>query len=271
MYGDVEWEAPLVSAHYKLARMEKVMASGDTSKAEDWKRYDWEFHQALISACGSKLLMETHSVIFDRYLRYQMIALSYRGEVAANEHQQLLDAALRRDGKIAKQVLALHIQGRRRTRAGEGHAEMRHDTRMSRGALGYHPIDDSPVTRKTMLKHVQDPAETVSDVVFRQIRRGHHFRDIAPGTKIKLEQAKERYSIGISSLREILSRLTTENLVVAEGQRGFEVSPASRRELLELADLRIVLETHAIGLAVRGGKSRMGRAHRRRAPQAGCC
>jgi DNA-binding GntR family transcriptional regulator len=111
MYGDVEWEAPLVSAHYKLARMEKEMASGDTSKAEDWKRYDWEFHQALISACGSKLLMETHSVIFDRYLRYQMIALSYRGEVAANEHQQLLDAALRRDGKIAKQVLALHIQG----------------------------------------------------------------------------------------------------------------------------------------------------------------
>ncbi|KQV16387.1 GntR family transcriptional regulator [Rhizobium sp. Root1203] len=111
MYGDVEWEAPLVSAHYKLARMEKVMASGDTSKAEDWKRYDWEFHQALISACGSKLLMETHSVIFDRYLRYQMIALSYRGEVAANEHQQLLDAALRRDGETAKQVLALHIQG----------------------------------------------------------------------------------------------------------------------------------------------------------------
>jgi DNA-binding GntR family transcriptional regulator len=68
MYGDVEWEAPLVSAHYKLARMEKVMASGDTSRAEDWKRYDWEFHQALIAACGSKLLMEAHSVIFDRYL-----------------------------------------------------------------------------------------------------------------------------------------------------------------------------------------------------------
>jgi DNA-binding GntR family transcriptional regulator len=111
MYGDVEWEAPLVSAHYKLARMEKVMALGDTSRAEDWKRYDWEFHQALISACGSKLLMETHSVIFDRYLRYQMVALSYRGEVAANEHQQLLEAALRRDGETAKRVLALHIQG----------------------------------------------------------------------------------------------------------------------------------------------------------------
>jgi DNA-binding GntR family transcriptional regulator len=109
-YGDVEWEARLVSAHYKLSRMERVMATGDTGQAEDWKRYDWEFHQALISACGSKLLMEMHSVVFDKYLRYQMVALSYRGEIAAKEHQQLLDAALRRDQQMAKQVLTVHIE-----------------------------------------------------------------------------------------------------------------------------------------------------------------
>lgn len=108
--GDVEWEARLVSAHYKLSRMERVMATGDTSQAEDWKRYDWEFHQALISACGSKLLMDTHSVVFDKYLRYQMVALSYRGEIAAKEHQKLLDAALRRDQEMAKTVLTVHIQ-----------------------------------------------------------------------------------------------------------------------------------------------------------------
>src|SRR3954454_16573695 len=93
------------------------------------------------------------------------------------------------------------------------------------------------------------PAETVGDVVFRQIRQDIISGALPPGAKITLEQAKDRYSISVSSLREILSRLTTENLVIAEGQRGFEVSPASRRELLELADLRIVLETHAIGLA----------------------
>ncbi|MGZ2460311.1 MULTISPECIES: GntR family transcriptional regulator [unclassified Rhizobium] len=109
-FGDVEWEARLVSAHYKLSRMERVMATGDTGQAEDWKRYDWEFHQALISACGSKLLMEMHSVVFDKYLRYQMVALSYRGEIAAKEHQQLLDAALRRDQQMAKQVLTVHIE-----------------------------------------------------------------------------------------------------------------------------------------------------------------
>jgi DNA-binding GntR family transcriptional regulator len=109
--GDVEWEAQLVSAHYKLARMEAVMASGDTSQAEDWKRYDWEFHQALIAACGSRLLMETHSSVFDKYLRYQMVALSYRGGVAEQEHKQLLEAALKRDSKTAKSILQRHIQG----------------------------------------------------------------------------------------------------------------------------------------------------------------
>ncbi|CAN7670987.1 GntR family transcriptional regulator [Rhizobium sp. LjRoot258] len=109
--GDVEWEARLVSAHYKLARMEEVMASGDTSRAEDWKRYDWEFHQALISACGSRLLMETHSAVFDKYLRYQMVALSYRGGVAEQEHRQLLEVALQRDSKTAKKILQRHIQG----------------------------------------------------------------------------------------------------------------------------------------------------------------
>jgi DNA-binding GntR family transcriptional regulator len=106
--GDVEWEARLVSAHYKLARMEEIMASGDTSRAEDWKRYDWEFHQALISACGSRLLMETHSSVFDKYLRYQMVALSYRGGVAEQEHRQLLETALRSAKAFYRSVILGH-------------------------------------------------------------------------------------------------------------------------------------------------------------------
>ena len=104
-----------------------------------------------------------------------------------------------------------------------------------------------------MLKKTGEAAETVSEVVFRQIRQDIISGILPPGSKIKLEQARERYSISVSPLREILSRLTTENLVVAEGQKGFEVSPASRRELLELADLRVVLETHALDLAFAAG------------------
>uniref|UniRef100_UPI002090A510 hypothetical protein n=1 Tax=Acinetobacter baumannii TaxID=470 RepID=UPI002090A510 len=47
-------------------------------------------------------------------------------------------------------------------------------------------------------------------------------------------------------LREILSRLASEKLVVAEGQRGFEVMPISVANLREIAALRQLLECHAL-------------------------
>lgn len=109
--GDMEWEGRVVAVHHKLARMEERMAAGDASIAEDWKRYDWQFHQALISACGSRVLIATHAAVFDKYLRYQMIALSFRGDIAACEHAQLLDCALSRDARTACDVLRRHVEG----------------------------------------------------------------------------------------------------------------------------------------------------------------
>ncbi len=90
----MEWEGRVVAAHHKLATLEQRMQGGDRSQTEVWKRYDWEFHQALISACGSAVLMETHAGVFDKYLRYQMIALSFRGEIAAEEHRILRECAI---------------------------------------------------------------------------------------------------------------------------------------------------------------------------------
>jgi DNA-binding GntR family transcriptional regulator len=109
--GDIEWEGRVVSAHHKLATLERRMREGDRSETELWKRYDWEFHQALISACGSRVLMDTHAAVFDKYLRYQMIALSFRGDIAADEHRTLHDCALARDAGRARKVLVRHIEG----------------------------------------------------------------------------------------------------------------------------------------------------------------
>jgi DNA-binding GntR family transcriptional regulator len=108
--GDMEWEGRVVAAHHKLAQMEKRMAKGDRSDAEIWKRYDWEFHHALISACGSQVLLDTHAMIYDRYLRYQMIAAVYRGEAASGEHRTLLESALVRDWRTAQKALMKHVQ-----------------------------------------------------------------------------------------------------------------------------------------------------------------
>lgn len=109
-HADMEWEGRVVSAHHKLAATERLMSSS-IGEPEQWKRYDSEFHQALISNCGSRTLMEAHAAVFDKYFRYQMIALNYRGEEPARQHRELLDCALARDAAKAKSVLVAHVGG----------------------------------------------------------------------------------------------------------------------------------------------------------------
>jgi len=108
--GDMDWEGRVVSAYHKLSAIEKRLLSGERADAETWKRYDWEFHHALISACGSNALLETHAPVYDKYLRYQVIAGIFRGEIAARENHRLLDCALSRDAMTACEVLTVHIE-----------------------------------------------------------------------------------------------------------------------------------------------------------------
>ena len=108
--GDTDWEGNLVAAHHKLHLMEQKMLEGDDSQKEDWKRYDWEFHLAMIEACGSKNLLSLHAVLYDKYLRYQMLVLTYRGEEAVEEHREMFDAALARDVERAAKTLQTHIE-----------------------------------------------------------------------------------------------------------------------------------------------------------------
>lgn len=106
--GDMDWEGRVVAAHHKLATMEKRTLAGDRRGLEILKRYDSEFHQALLSACGSRVLLDAHAAVFDKYVRYLMIAVIFR-DAAALEHQKLLDCALKRDAKSAQAILATHI------------------------------------------------------------------------------------------------------------------------------------------------------------------
>lgn len=109
--GDLEWESQVVAAHHKLKRLEDRMIAGDMTAREDWKRADWGFHRALITGCGSETLMHLHEQLFDKYLRYQMLTLAFRGENAAREHAELLQAAFDRDAAKAKEILSKHILG----------------------------------------------------------------------------------------------------------------------------------------------------------------
>ncbi|PDT08224.1 FCD domain-containing protein [Rhizobium sp. M1] len=107
--GDVEWESDVLAAHHRLSSIEGAMIRGEKVNVRTWKQCDRQFHAALIAACGSDFLVRTYNSVFDHYLRYQMLALGFRGESAALEHRQLLEAALARDVNKALEVLHVHI------------------------------------------------------------------------------------------------------------------------------------------------------------------
>jgi len=108
--GDVEWEARVVAAHHKLASMERRVSAGDRSSEETFRNYDWQFHNALISACGSRLLLDTHAATYDKYLRYLVLGAVFRGPPVAQEHRALLDCAMARDWKAAQGITTTHIR-----------------------------------------------------------------------------------------------------------------------------------------------------------------
>ena len=107
--GDREWEGNLVAAHHKLQQSEEIVISGDESEKETWKRYDWEFHLAMIQACDNANLLSLHSTIYEKYLRYQILVLTNRGREAANEHTAMYKATLARDAEVATDLLDTHI------------------------------------------------------------------------------------------------------------------------------------------------------------------
>src|SRR6478672_1852387 len=97
----------------------------------------------------------------------------------------------------------------------------------------------------TLIERTEEQ-EAVGDDGYRRIRTDIVFGRLRPGQKLRLEGLKEDYGVSVSTLREILSRLSSEGFVLAEGRRGFDVAPVSVSDLKELAGLRLLLESHAM-------------------------
>jgi GntR family carbon starvation induced transcriptional regulator len=69
---------------------------------------------------------------------------------------------------------------------------------------------------------------------------------LAPGTRLRIAQLRTAYGLGATPLREALSRLVSERLVISMERRGFAVAPVNLKELRDLTDLRKLLEKEAL-------------------------
>lgn len=89
-----------------------------------------------------------------------------------------------------------------------------------------------------------------------------HLRDdiiegqLAPGEKLRVEHLKSHYGVGAGTLREAITRLVSDALVVAEGQRGFRVAPIAIDDLMQLTDLRVHVELEALRQSIRRADER---------------
>lgn len=74
-----------------------------------------------------------------------------------------------------------------------------------------------------------------------------------PGEKLLMSGLKERYDLGVGPLREALSQLVAEHLVVVISQKGYRVAPMSLHEMQDIYDARANLEAMIVGLAIERG------------------
>lgn len=72
----------------------------------------------------------------------------------------------------------------------------------------------------------------------------------APGQRLKIAELCERFEVSLGAIREALSRLAAEGLVVAEAQKGFTVAPVSMADLADLTTTRVEIEGVALRRAM---------------------
>lgn len=114
------------------------------------------------------------------------------------------------------------------------------------------------MAKKSFINLVEaDPAlagyRTLIERTYGQLREDILNGALAPGEKLLVEHLKLRYDVGAGTVREALSRLVSEAMVVAEGQRGFTVAPISLEDLSDVTNVRVAVETDALRSSIRHG------------------
>lgn len=96
-------------------------------------------------------------------------------------------------------------------------------------------------------------AETLGETAYRRLRTDIVAGVFEAGKPLRLEALRQRYGFSFSPLREALTRLQSERLVVSTALRGFSVAPLSREEMNDATETRILIECEALRRSMRQG------------------
>ncbi|NVK20515.1 MAG: FCD domain-containing protein [Methylocystaceae bacterium] len=110
--GDDEWEANLVKASHKLAKIENLMNTDRQSSTDEWELRNNDFHDALIAGCNNKWLLNFRSTLYQNSIRYIRMCVEDKSSPrdVRQEHQAIFEAALERKAKLASTLIEDHIE-----------------------------------------------------------------------------------------------------------------------------------------------------------------
>lgn len=96
-------------------------------------------------------------------------------------------------------------------------------------------------------------ARSITEHVYGQLRSELILCRLRPGARLRTNELSARFGVSLSGVREALSRLVSENLVVADPQRGFRAAPLSKEDLLDLSETTMGVEAMCIRTALKTG------------------
>lgn len=96
-------------------------------------------------------------------------------------------------------------------------------------------------------------ARSRTEHVFESLRFDLLESRIMPGERLKLVELADRFGISQTVVREALTRLAEQGLVLANPKRGFVVMPLSVDDLVDLTGVRVRLETLTLRDSIENG------------------
>jgi DNA-binding GntR family transcriptional regulator len=99
----------------------------------------------------------------------------------------------------------------------------------------------------------QPKSATRTELIYAQLRTDVLRGRYAPGQRLRLVELAERFKVSQSVVREALTRLTEQKLVVALPQQGFRVMALTVADLRELTEARTEIETLVFRMAIERG------------------
>jgi DNA-binding GntR family transcriptional regulator len=128
------------------------------------------------------------------------------------------------------------------------------------GLLRNMPLQAEPSQRKTPLMDMKiakletkKASGSLTEDVYLRLRADFLTCRILPGARLKVNELAGKLEVHVGAVREALFRLTSEGFVLNIPQRGFAAAPISVKELIDLTDARVEIESLCLRRSIAKG------------------